>query len=469
MSAEYAVEPQAPPSDFDAEQAVLGAMLLEGDAACSRAFAVLAPDDFYRTYHRSIALAIQTVYQRREPVDLVTISAELRRTRQLEEVGGGEYLSSLIGEVPTASHLPRYANIVAGCSVQRRIMAEAREIIGGAGSNPENIGAFLAASAERLQRIYRERVQGGVLHGPMDTFEADVTALWERLQSPRQPVSAARFGIGAVDQRTGGLEGEQLVVLKADTKHGKSQLSRQCALTTARRFRDDDSDRHVLCFILEEGEEAFKIKSLAWMAGLDSKPMLTAGWWPRYEQANPEAAQRLVTAQSEWATLPIRYTDRVKDLSQIEATCRALSYELPIGLVVIDYLQLIRGGDPALREGEQQLSERANRLQDLAAVELKCPVLCPAQITYDPANKRTYTKGARGIEFNASLVLEWRRQIDEAGEMQDTGRLACLLARNGAGFAPVSIITDSKSGRFWDVEEHAALVAAQNAVEWPNG
>lgn len=469
MSAEPALSPNPPPSDFEAEQALLGAMLIEGVEACSRAFATVAPEDFYRTYHRHIAGAIYAIYSRREPVDLITVSAELRSQGLLEEVGGAEYLTALLSECPTAAHLPRYANIVAEKSVLRAMILEAGQIAGGAYENPANLGAYLSQSAERLQRLYRERVQPSVIQGPVDTFDRDIAALWQRLNSRRQPTSAQRFGIGLVDRVTGGIGTEQLVLIKADTKHGKSQLARQCALTTARNFRDDGSDRQVLCFILEEGVDAFRVKSWAWLARIDSKPLLTPGWWQGYKERKPEAENKLDGALSEWATLPLRYTDRVKDISQIEATCRALSYEVPIGLVVIDYLQLIRGGDPALREGEQRLTDYANRLQDLAAVELGCPIVCPAQITYDSANKRTYTKGARGIEFNASLVLEWRRTVDDAGAMQDAGRLACLLARNGTGFAPAAIVTDRTCGRFWDAEEYAALQAAENRepAQWP--
>lgn len=454
-----------PPSDFDAEQAVLGAILMEGQEAAARAFAIVTPSDFYRTYHRQIAEACYAVYQRREPVDCLTVSAELRRRGLLEEVGSGEYLTALLGEVPTAAHLPRYANIVAEKAVLRHLDGLSHEIASGARQGPEDVGRYLAEAAERLQDLYRQRVSRGTLLSPATRFEADITSLEADLQAPAGEVSSARTGISKVDSNTGGLEAERLVVVKADTKHGKSQLARQTALTTAQRFVADGSGRVVLVFVLEEGERAWVRKAWAWLGVIDSMPLLKRGLWRRYLERQPDADKRLNAAQCEWGTLAetLRYTDRCRDIAQIEATCRALAYEQPVGMVVIDYFQLMTGGDPKLTTEEQKLTDRGNRLQMLAD-ELACPVLCPAQLSHDSANKRTYTKGARGIEHNCSLVLEWRRGMGEAGEMEDWGKLACLLARNGPGFAPVTIRTDRTCGRFWDELEYAQLVAAESAA-----
>jgi replicative DNA helicase len=345
------------------------------------------------------------------------------------------------------------------------------EIASGARKGPENVGRYLAEAAERLQALYRQRVARGTLLSPADRFEADISALYEDLSAPAGEVSSARTGIGRVDYLTGGLEAERLVVVKADTKHGKSQLVRQIALTTAQHFRDDGSGRAVLVFVLEEGERAWVRKAWAWLGQIDSVPLLKRGRWAAYLRQCQDAEQRLNAAQCEWGTLTdtLRYTDKCRDIAQIEATCRALAYERPVGLVVIDYFQLMTGGDPKLSTEEQKLTDRGNRLQMLAD-ELPCPVLCPAQLSHDAANKRTITKGARGIEHNASLVLEWRRGLGETGEMEDWGKLACLLARNGPGFAPVTIHTDRTCGRFRDEYDHASLTAHERAApEWPGG
>lgn len=453
------VDTQAP-QDFDAEQAVLGSILLEGAEAASRAFAIVAPADFYRTFHQQIADAAFACYKRLEPVELVTVSAELRRRKQLDAVGGGEYLTALIGEVPTAAHVVRYAGIVAEKSLLRQIMQASREITTGAADNPENVGAFLTDAQERLQKLYRDRVRGGSIHGPADSFESDMMALWQDLQAPAGEVSSAQFGIPAVDRKVGGLEAERLVVLKADTKHGKSQLSRQAAIVTARNFAKDGTGRVVLFFILEEGERAWLRKCWAWMAGIDSMVLLKRGWWANYAANHPGAESRLMEAQSEWLTYPIFRTATVRDVSQIEATCRAMRYEHEIGLVVVDYFQLMTGGDEGLRSEEQALTSRGNRMQSLAD-ELACPIICPAQVSYDQAGKRTITKGARGIEHNGSLILEWRRDTADGGDFLDSGKLACLMARNGPGFAPVPLQTDRRCGRFYDIEQWAAMQAAE--------
>ena len=112
---------RVPPQDLDAEQATLGSMLLESEAA-ARAFAIIGPTDFYREAHQLVCKAMLAVNNRSEPVDLVTVSAELRRMGQLENAGGGEYLTALINKVPTAAHVQRYANIVAEKAVLRRLI-----------------------------------------------------------------------------------------------------------------------------------------------------------------------------------------------------------------------------------------------------------------------------------------------------------------------------------------------------------
>ncbi len=444
------------PSDFDAEQACLGSILLEGSEAAARAFAIVTPADFYRTYHRQIAEAAFACYQRREPVEIVTVAAELRRNRLLEEVGSGDYLTALVNEVPTAAHVQRYATIVAEKSVLRQAITDAHAIASQAQENPANVGTFLAEAQERLQRLYRDRVRGGSVHGPLDSYERDLTELWDDLQAPAGEISSARLGIPEVDRKIGGLEAERLTILKGDTKHGKSQLSRQLAIVTAQNFQQDESGRIVVFFILEEGERAWLRKSLAWLAEIDSMALLKRGWWKRYAANHPGAEDRLLTASSLWPTLPIYRTATVRDIAQIEATCRALRYEHEIGLVVVDYFQLIGGGSPDRRTEEQALTEKGNRLQSLAD-ELACPVVCPAQVSYDPIGKRTITKGARGIEHNGSLVLEWRRDKTDQGDFRDSGKLACLIARNGPGFGPVSLETDRRCGRFYDLDTAARL------------
>lgn len=440
------------PHDTGAEQATLGSIMLEKGAP-SRAFSVVKPEDFYRTYHRQIAEACYACYQRREDVDNVTVSAELRRRKQLEEIGGGEYLTALIGKVPTAAHVSRYANIVASKAVLRRMIQRAGEIQKAASEDPEDVGALLAEAGMTFQDIYRERVAGGLLPSLEDDFEQQINQLYADLYAEAGPVTDARFGIGAIDRQNGGLGHERLVIVKGDTKHGKSQILRQAMVATARQVKG--TEKVVVGFILEEGKRAWWRKTLAHISGVDSFMLMRRGWGKRHFDKALEDEEKLTAAVSELPTLPMRMSFLCDDVAQIEIACRTISQESEIALVGIDYFQLLTGGADGTHTEEQALTARAKRLQKLAD-ELAVPIVVPSQITEDANTKRRNTKGARGIEQNASIVLDWRRETTE-GKLQERGYMACLIARNGPGFGLTELVTDMKCGRFWDAEEYRQL------------
>lgn len=445
-----------PPADMSAEQATLGSILIEPGAA-ARAFAVVSPADFYWSVHQRVASAMEACYQRREALDLITVGAELRRRGHLDEVGGAEYLTALVGSVPTAAHVTRYAGIVAEKAVLRDIILRTEEIRAQAQANPDDVGTLLADAGQRLTDLYQQRVQRAVLQSPVQTFTADTERLWAHLQSDAPRVSSARFGVGVVDRDLGGLEAQRLVVIKADTKHGKSQLTRQLVLTSARHFQRDGSGRVAVMFILEEGYWPWHQKAIAWLSGVDSMALIIPGWGKRLLERDEGASQAIVKAEAEWAGLPLRISASLANLGQIVATCRALALEVPIGLVAIDYFQLLTGMEPEARTEEQVFNARAQKLQRLAD-ELECPVICPSQVTVDRDSGKANTKGARAIEHNASLVVDWKRDED-GGELKDSGYMACLISRNTPSFRPQKLITDKRCGRFWDAEGHAEALA----------
>lgn len=169
---------RVPPHDTEAEQCVLGCCLLDDEAAL-RALEIVTPFDFYRDAHRTVMAAVQVVNSRREPVDLATVAAELRRTGQLENVGGAEYLTAVVNKVPTAAHVIRYATIVAEKSLLRRMITEAAAIQDAAYSNPANVGNALNDAASRITRIMDERLSERVGIQPMAARASGLVALAE--------------------------------------------------------------------------------------------------------------------------------------------------------------------------------------------------------------------------------------------------------------------------------------------------
>ena len=387
-----------PPQDLDAEQATLGAMLVDRGAVV-RGLAIVKPEDFYREAHRTICAAVVTVQQQGNPVDLVTVAAELRRLGKLEDVGGAEYLAALIEQVPTTAHIIRYATIVAEKALLRRFIARCGEAAQRAYEQPEDTAEFLAVELGGLREVAVDAT-GGKGARPMGE---GIPALAHRLEAQiasAPGVVGARTGIGQLDRVMGGLQGWGLIVPRGDTKHGKSLFAGQTALTSAQHFRDDGSGRWVLAYVLE-GIEEWEERAVAWLGGFN-KMLLEA----RGRAMDEEENARYLAAMEELVGLPLAATSDLADVGMIcaDVEAQALQGRKP-GLVVIDHFQRTEGG-----VGDnltQLLTERAKALAMLS-VRMKCPVLVPSQITVNERGERK-SMYARGIDQEATVVLDLQR------------------------------------------------------------
>lgn len=447
-----------PPQDFDAEQAVLGSMLIEADAV-PLALAIVGPEAFYRTYHKQICAVIATLHGRKEPVDLVTVSAELRRLGQLEEVGGGEYLTALVGEVPTAAHVQRYANIVAEKATLRNLAAAGAQIQALAYENPGDVGEALAASQRRIKTL-QDRIRGNAIFSPEDTFERDIDESWEQWNRKANGISSARTGVAVVDERMGGLEAHRLTVFKAREKDGKTQFLRQAAITSARTFAQDGMGRKVLVCGLEENWDQWKKGAWSHVSGVDSKVLMVPGWLTRHLKAFPDDVVPLVAAQEELSRLPFRFCFGERNWMVLSAYIREEVSKRRVGLVVLDYFQLVQGGGWETYNEEHGYRMRANDMADLSK-ELQVPLLTASQVTWNRDMKRFVTKGAAAIQEAAYTMLEWEREEDAKHNKLDCGTLACRTTRLGTTFPAQTVRTDMRCGRFWDDNQYAQYQQAK--------
>ncbi len=455
---------QVPPRDFDAEQAVLGSILLQPGAA-ARAFAIVSADDFYWENHRDIYAAMQAIADN-EPVDLVTVSHELRRQRKLEQVGGGTYLTALIGTVPTAAHVVRYANIVAECSIRRQSIALSALQQAEAYDTSGDTGALIAQWQERFTELIGTRMTSGLLRPVGDSIAGGMDRQLARLEDQSHEISSARTGIGLLDRIMGGLEGERMICLLADTKHGKSQMATQIALETARQFQRDAQasgkpPRVVAWFILEEDEDNWFANVVSYLGGVNNKVLKKRGWWPRYKREHPWAEEAWSKGWSELASLSevILPNWTAYDVRTIGTLCRALVRQSDLGLIVIDYAQKLRGFDNEINE-ERQAARRAEYLDDLTK-ELLVPAIVPSQITDRRDIKVVMPKGCKRWKEVATSTWEWRRDR-EGGKFRDHGYLICHEARI-EGFAPLELYTQMECGRFWDADDWSRLQQERHA------
>ncbi len=357
-----------PPQDLEAEQATLGAILVEPGAA-SRAMAIVEEEDFYREAHRIVFRAMAAVQTRNEPVDLVTVSAELRRRGQLEMVGGGEYLTALIGQVPTAAHVVRYATIVAEKSVLRKLITAGSRIQQMAYDDPEDLGEVLDGAEQQIFEIAQRRISRDFVPiGPL------VTETFEKLdQVFRQPgfITGISTGIKDLDKMTSGLQGGDLIIIAGRPSMGKTSF----AIANLALHAAVQHNTGVGIFSLEMAKGQLAELLLCAQARVN-------GWALRRGMAREDDWSNIGQALTYLPDAPIFVDDTPGiPILELRSKARRLRSQYDIGLIIVDYLQLISGGTKFAAESRhQEVSVVARALKGLAR-ELNLPVVVLSQLS----------------------------------------------------------------------------------------
>jgi len=433
-----------PPSDLEAEQATLGAMLIEHGAA-TRALAIVTGDDFYREAHRVIFAAIRTVYEASEPVDFITVGNCLRGREQLAKVGGGEYLTRLIGEVPTTAHVIRYATILHDLGRMRRIIEQCARTQEAAYKHEGTPQEFLSGHLGALQAIAGDCAADRTARHTSTGMEALIERI-EQQRGDHERVGNARTGITALDYPMGGLQDWGMVVARADAKVGKSLFGGQAVLASASALLKDSADsRVVLAYILEALEE-WEERALAWIGGFDKRIIERRG-----RDMTDEEERRYEMALRQYASMPLYRTDRLIEMADI-----ALDVEQHVtagrepALILVDHFQRVKG-----------IGETATLRYDDAAVELsrlalkyKCPVLVPAQVTVSGDGGRQ-TMWSRRLDQEATVVFDLEGERDQAERT-----LKPTLPRKYLPFGELKyFISRNHDARLYDAQTWATLQA----------
>lgn len=451
---------RVPPHDTEAEQCVLGCCLLDDEAAL-RALEIVTPFDFYRDAHRTVMAAVQVVNSRREPVDLATVAAELRRTGQLENVGGAEYLTAVVNKVPTAAHVIRYATIVAEKSLLRRMITEAAAIQDAAYSNPANVGNALNDAASRITRIMDERLSERVGIQPMAARASGLVALAEEAGRGRKPLSAARLGISEVDEVLGPIGNRGLIVLKADSGVGKTQLAVNAVYSTAEELLLANDRRRVIVFSFE-APGIYDLRGLSWATMVDSA-LIDRGFDGGKHREQWQQLQSAARTMREW---PIDILDGEADENAVEMHLRKWARKETPALVVIDYWQEMQRRSAGRQSDREQLEASAYRWKGIAK-EFGCPFLVLSQVTFNRDTGKTEAMGSRKIEQAADLAL-----LLSYDEKTGTQWLTGTKTRYGVGIGKRQIKLDLRYSRAWGWEEYQELERLQQMAggsgAWPN-
>jgi replicative DNA helicase len=386
---------RVPPQALDAEAWVLGAMLLDRQAVL-KAIEMLDSSAFYSGSHELIFRAIVSLFDRHQAVDVVTVSDELKRMAQLESVGGASYLASLVESVPTAANLEYHARIVLEKAVLRRLIDVATEVVRNCHEAREDADRILDQAEQTIFSIKESRLREGftpIRSILKHSFEA-IEALHDRGAS----VTGVASGYERLDELTAGFQRGELIIVAARPSVGKTALVLNVAENAS-----IEGGVPVAIFSLEMSREQLVQRMLCSGAHVDSRRVrrgtLHASDWPK-----------LTTAAGRLAEAPI-YVDDSSSLTWLElkAKARRLKAESDIGLLIVDYLQLLRGAGKT-ENRQQEVSEISRALKALSK-ELDVPVIAVSQLSRAPStrgNERPVLSDLResgALEQDADVVL----------------------------------------------------------------
>ena len=355
-----------PPHDIEAEQAVLGSMLADSEAV-NAAVEVLKEEAFYRDDNRVIYQAIINLYNKSEPIDILTLKDELESMNKFEQVGGYEYLASLPDKVPTTANVQKYIKIVEEKSILRNLIRTANEIIE-LGYNPtEDVEDIMDGAEKKIFDIMQSKNQKG--YSPIKDVLVESFTKLEELYNRKQHITGVPTGFSELDYKTAGLHGSELILVAARPAMGKTAFALNIATNAALR-----GNAPVAIFSLEMSKDQLVNRILCSEAMVDSNKVRTG-------KLEEDDWIKLAGAIGPLSESEI-YIDDTPGISvmEIRTKCRKLKKEKKIGLVVIDYLQLVQGSNKRIGSREQEISEISRSLKILAK-EINVPVIALSQLS----------------------------------------------------------------------------------------
>ncbi len=384
-----------PPQNIEAEQSILGGILIENDAL-NRVLEVLEDKDFYREPHQKLFNCMIALYERNDPLDLITLTNELKKRKELEEVGGASYLASLVDSVPTAANIAYYAKIVKEKSILRKLISTSTEIITQSYQEGRDLEDFLDEAEQAIFRISEHRIKPAFY--PIKEIVKESFKLIERLYEKKELITGVPSGFKDLDRKTAGFQPADLIIVAGRPSMGKTALCLNIAQGAAINARVPTA-----IFSLEMSKEQLAIRMLCSEARVDSARLrsgfLSESDWPK-----------LTMAAGALSDAPI-FVDDAPAISVLElrAKARRLKSDRGLGLVVVDYLQLMRGRSGVERR-EQEISEISRSLKALAK-ELNVPVVAISQLSRkaeDRPGRRPQLSDLResgAIEQDADVII----------------------------------------------------------------
>ncbi|RDU37270.1 replicative DNA helicase [Neobacillus piezotolerans] len=413
-----------PPQNIEAEQAVLGAIFLE-PASLTLATEILIPEDFYRAAHQKIFNMMLKLNDEGKAVDLVTVTEELAAAKLLEDIGGVSYMSELAGSVPTAANIEYYAKIVEEKSLLRRLIRTATTIAQDGYSREDEVELLLSEAEKSIMEV-AQRKNAGAFHNIKDVLVRTYDNI-EMMHNRKGDITGIATGFRELDRMTAGFQRNDLIIVGARPSVGKTAFALNIAQNVAVK-----TGENVAIFSLEMGAEQLVMRMLCAEGNIDAQRLRTGS-------LTDEDWGKLTMAMGSLSRAGIFIDDtpgvRVGD---IRSKCRRLKQEHGLGMIMIDYLQLILGSGRSGENRQQEVSEISRSLKQLAR-ELQVPVIALSQLSRgveQRQDKRPMMSDIResgSIEQDADIVAFLYRDdyYDKESENKNIIEIIIAKQRNG--------------------------------------
>ncbi|MUV37922.1 DNA helicase [Lentibacillus sp. JNUCC-1] len=415
---------RTPPHNIEAEQAVLGAVFLEPEAFSSAAERLL-PADFYRAAHQRIFDTMTKLTDRGEPIDLVTVTTALANEKTLDEAGGVSYLSDLAGSVPTAANIEYYSKIVEEKALLRRLIRTATDIVSTSYEKEDDVEDILNEAEKNILDVSSRRNTGAFKE--IKDVLIDVYDNIEMLHHNNADITGVPTGFRDLDQITSGFQRNDLIIIAARPSVGKTAFALNIAQNVA-----INTEENVAIFSLEMGADQLVSRMLCAEGNIDAQRLRTGS-------LEAEDWGKLTMAMGSLSNAGIFIDDSPGiRVNEIRSKCRRLKQEHGLGMIVIDYLQLIQGSANSRENRQQEVSEISRSLKALAR-ELEVPLIALSQLSRgveSRQDKRPMMSDLResgSIEQDADIVGFLYRDdyYDQESEKQNIIEIIISKQRNG--------------------------------------
>ena len=384
-----------PPHSVEAEQSVLGSILLDKEAMISVS-ETLVPEDFYKEAHKVIYESMLKLYNSQSEIDLITLTDELRDQGYLDDIGGIAYITSLSTVVPTTSNIKYYVNIVKEKSISRQLISAANDIINLGYDGSAKVEYVLENAEKKIFDISQERATNDFQ--PINQVISEALFMLEKLYEEKNDVTGLTTGFRDLNKKINGLQRSDLLLIAARPAMGKTAFALNLVQNAALK-----GDASVAVFSLEMSKEQLVQRMIASQSTVELKKIKTGTLadndWPRITDG---------MAILSGAKIHIDDTPGIK-ISELRSKCRKLKIEKGLDLVLIDYLQLMEG--EGQNESRQQEIAKISRSLKILAKELDCPVVALSQLSRAPEQRADHRpmlsdlRESGSIEQDADIVM----------------------------------------------------------------